>query len=147
MTETIKSATLYLSEAFKADGSLLLDFYSRIVVMAIESGATPINSQRGAENFIKFVFQIDMRDFTADQQEEARVAINLHPAIVAVAAQFSDIEYGWGWFCNLAMLAYDAGGQSIAANRTARDFMIEVFGFDVAEKFPERWEDASLQII
>jgi hypothetical protein len=54
---------------------------------------------------------------------------------------FTDLEYGWSWFCNLAMLGYDAGGSHRAANKSASDFMAEVFGFDIAEKFPYRWQD------
>jgi hypothetical protein len=146
MSETIREAIVALSEAFQADRSFLLDFYSRLVEMAIKSGASPHRSQIGVEDFIKFMFHMDLRDydFTVDRQETSGIAIKLRPEIVTVAEQFCDLEYGWGWFCHLAMLGYDTGGTHIAANKSARDFMIDVFDFDVAEQLPSRWQDLRL---
>lgn len=147
MTDAIRLASRTLSEALRKDTSLLWELYSRIVVMAIDSGGSPLRSQIGAEAFIELVFDVAPRDYnhSGERQENAWGELKYHPAIAAIAAQFGDLEYGWGWFCNLAMLCYDAGGHRLVSQETARMFMIEVFGFDVAEKFPERWIDVFLQ--
>ena len=48
----------------------------------------------------------------------------------------SDSSYAWGWHCNIAMSAYDAGCDYIIANKGAASFMQLAFGVDTT-KLPE----------
>lgn len=45
-------------------------------------------------------------------------------------AMKTDPSYAWGWHCNLAMMAYDAGAPHDEANARAADFMEIVFDAD-----------------
>jgi hypothetical protein len=91
MSEAIREAIVALSEAFQADRRFLLEFYARLVGMAIKSGASPERSKIGVEDFIKLLFHIDPRDydFSGKEQETSGIAIAHHPAILTVAEQFS----------------------------------------------------------
>jgi hypothetical protein len=51
-----------------------------------------------------------------------------------------DHEYAWGWHCNVAMAAVDAGAPHGKANEYAGQFMNNAFGINTADIFRDRWE-------
>jgi len=45
-------------------------------------------------------------------------------------AMRKDPEYAWGWHCNIAMVAQDAGALHKEANIRTGDFMNSLFGIN-----------------
>lgn len=58
-------------------------------------------------------------------------------------AMNADPDYAWGWHCNLAMMAVDAGAPHKEANEGAAGFMWLTFGVPTHNMIPERTSAAS----
>lgn len=59
------------------------------------------------------------------------VHTSIASAFAAIRAAIeSDLEYAWGWHCNIAMPFIDAGGDADIANEAAARFMQTAFGVD-----------------
>lgn len=48
-------------------------------------------------------------------------------------AMKDDIEYAWGWHCNIAVSAMDEGLDHSASNRAAARFMKNAFDIDTTK--------------
>ncbi len=48
-------------------------------------------------------------------------------------AMSADLSYAWGWHCNVAMVAVDAGADHKEANERAASFMRNTFDVDVTQ--------------
>ena len=55
-------------------------------------------------------------------------------------AMNKDHDYAWGWHCNMAVMAMDAGAEHNVANDGAARFMKLAFDIDVTQ-FPEYKEN------
>lgn len=90
---------------------------------------------RQADRIIEL--QRDLAAMTAERDRLAAEAaqkpepITPKQAIEALSAAFkADPDYAWGWHCNLAGIALDAGADHASANGRAASFMRTVFGVD-----------------
>lgn len=61
-----------------------------------------------------------------------------HALATLSKAMQDDPEYAWGWQCNLAMMAVDAGAKHKEANIRAADLIKHVFKISTHEMVKQR---------
>lgn len=65
----------------------------------------------------------------------------MHSAIIYLrVAMLTDLQYAWTWYCNLAMMCVDSGGDIDKAHEQARQFLINLCDIDVAIHCKDFWE-------
>jgi predicted HicB family RNase H-like nuclease len=110
--------------------------------IAVRRRCWPKHSSINASEWDSKLYSKDFDDWelwvadSSTENQKANIERSEPDAVASVMRMMKSLmqineSWAWGWHCNLAMMAYDAGANSLAANKQAAQFMMNAFGIDM----------------